>query len=350
MFHQKHLQIAKEVGNKIGEAMSRYSLGCVLQGLAHLGEAVDSFRSSVALLDTIRTLLHSEDSWKRSFRELYQKVYTALWRGLLKVDRTDEALCAAERGRAQALLDTLMMQYGLTGLSPPSCDAKETIAYISRVSRTQTVFLATGKDRINIWVLGRGNEVEFKQGEIEGQPALNDPVRILLETALEKIGVDVGVRCENRTIDEITCDRPSTREERKETHQSGHCTKNALQPLYDAIISPISDVLHGDELVVVPDGSLCLAPWAALSEDIRIRTVPSLTSLELIQSLPKDFHCTSGVLLVGGPCLKELAKPLPPLPYAKKEVEMIGEILKTPPLTGKEATKAEMLKRMTSVG
>ena len=120
--------------------------------------------------------------------------------------------------------------------------------------------------------------------------------------------------------------------------------------MYDVIISPIADVLHGDELVIVPDGSLCLAPWTALSEDFRIRTVPSLMSLKLITSSPKNFHSTSGALLVGDPCVKKVREPLSPLPYAKKEVEMIGGLLKTPPLTGNEATKAEVLKRMTSVG
>ena len=348
--HQKRLPIAKEVGSKVSEASSYYSLGCMFQSLAFFSEAIDSYRSSVTLLDTVRALLHSKDSWKRSFRELHHKVYSALWRCLLISGKNDEALCAAEQGRAQALIDMLMMQYGFTGLLPLSCDARDTISYFSRVSRTQTVFLATEKDKINIWVLGRGNEVVFRQGKIENQPAVDDPVRTLLETAFEKIGAGVGVRCENRTIDELTSDTPSTREERKTTGESAYCTKYALQPLYDVIISPIADVLLGDELVIVPDGSLCLAPWAALSEDIRIRTVPSLTSLKLITSSPKDFHSNSGALLVGDPCVEKVPIPLEPLPYAKKEVEMIGEVLKTQPLTGKEATKVEVLKRMTSVG
>ena len=190
----------------------------------------------------------------------------------------------------------------------------------------------------------------FRQGEIQGQPALDDSVLMLLEKAFEKIGAGVCVRCENRTIDELTSEPPYTREEKNATGESAYCTNNALQPLYDEIISPIADVLHGDELVIVPDGSLCMAPWAALSEVIRIRTVPSLTSLKLITSSRKDFHSNSGALLVGDPCVKKVPIPLSPLPYAKMEVETIGEILKTLPLTGKNATKAEVLKRMTSVG
>ena len=300
--------------------------------------------------DTIRALLPFEDSWKRSFRELYQKVYTALWRGFLKIEKNDEALCAAEQGRAQALMDMLMIQYAFTALSPPSCDAKETISYISRITSTQTVFLAMEENVSNIWVLGRGNEVVFRQERIEGERALDDPVCVLLETAFEKIGAGIAVRCENRTIDELTSDPPSTREVQNTVSESAHCTNNALQPLYDVIISPIADVIHGEELVIVPEGLLCLAPWAALSEYIRIRTVPSLTSLKLIASLPEEYHSKSAALLVGDPCVKEVPTSLSPLPYAKKEVEMIGEILNTPPLTGKEATKGEVLKRMTSVG
>ena len=34
----------------------------------------------------------------------------------------------------------------------------------------------------------------------------NYPVRALLQSCLEKIGTDVGVRCEDRTFDELTRD------------------------------------------------------------------------------------------------------------------------------------------------
>jgi len=112
-------------------------------------------------------------------------------------------------------------------------------------------------------------------------------------------------------------------------------------------------------LIIVPDGPLCLAPFAALSKSIRIRTVPSLTSLKLIAGSPEDYHRKSGALLVGDPCLEKVTKmgiwgrePMySQLPCAKKEVEMIGEILKIPPwpLTGTEATKMKLLERITTV-
>ena len=54
--------------------------------------------------------------------------------------------------------------------------------------------------------------------------------------------------------------------------------------------------------------------------------------------------------MVGNPCLKELNKPLDDLPCAQEEVEMIASILNTRPLTGRRATKAEVMKQMSSVG
>ncbi|CAH3198963.1 unnamed protein product [Porites evermanni] len=99
---------------------------------------------------------------------------------------------------------------------------------------------------------------------------------------------------------------------------------------------------------IVPDGALSLAPWAALSESLRIRTVPSLTCFKLIIDSPDDYHCKSGALLVGDPCLKKVTdkwnNPIyNELPFAKKEVEMIGEILNAQPLTGEVETKKQLL-------
>lgn len=90
-----------------------------------------------------------------------------------------------------------------------------------------------------------------------------------------------------------------------------------------------------------------------LSESIRIRILPSLTTIKLTAESPESFHEPSGSLLVGDPCFKEITKRGKPilqqLEHTREEVMMIGEILNTTPLTGAEATKDEVRKRISTV-
>ena len=162
------------------------------------------------------------------------------------------------------------------------------------------------------------------------------------------------VRCEDRTFDEIANECPFSIGMRGEGVGKPQLPPldNPFRPFYDAVIGPIVDMLgpQDDELVIISDGVLSLTPWAAVIESIRIRTVPSLTSYQLILSVSEGHHKKTGALLVGNPCLNQLKKPPPDLPFAQVEVEMIASILNTRPLTGRQATKAEVMKRMSSVG
>ena len=160
------------------------------------------------------------------------------------------------------------------------------------------------------------------------------------------------MRCEDRSFDRSGNGCGSSIEVCEEVERSCESSENPFRPFYDAVIGPIVDLLGSefDELVIVSEGALCFTPWAAIVESIRIRTVPSLTSYQLISSVPEDHHKKTGALLVGNPCLNDLKKPPEDLPCAQEEVEMIASILNTRPLTGRDATKAEVVKRMSSVG
>ena len=327
---------------------------CIRDRSHSLNEALEHFRCSVKIFDTIRANSISEDQLKINFRTLHRCAYTHLWQVLVMLQRNDEALYAAERGRAQALLDALKVTYDLTSLSLRSIESEEEVKYASMNTAVLTVFFALELKTVNMWVLRKEGNPVFRNAEFEIGGAHEDSFALLLDTALKKMRAGVGIRCENRSMDQVSDDPTSATRDDDQTSKPSQETTDYLQPLYDAVIGPIEDLLDGDELIVVPDGPLSKAPWAALSETLRIRTVPSLTSLKLITDSPSGHHSKSGALLVGEPCLEKVTnkggKPIyDPLKYARMEVEMIGKILESQPLTGEDATKEAVLQRIASV-
>ncbi|XP_074608622.1 tetratricopeptide repeat protein 28-like [Acropora palmata] len=356
-YHEKHLEIAIEVGNRVGEGMSHHNIGHGYFSLGQFEIALDKFVSAVEAFNTLRSLLKSEDDWKINFRELHDNSYYAIWRLLLRIGKIDEALFAADQGRAQTLSDNLGIQYKLAlPSSDVTFDSKERISRFSTELSIPIIFLATEELAINIWFLRRGKEIAFRKQTLEASITGKEPIRVLLGAILEKIRRgNTAETCEDRTFGrELYNEFPSSREVCGEEVGNPPLlpSNNAFKPFYDAVIGPIEDLLgpEDDELVIVSDGALCFIPWAAVIESIRIRIVPSLKSYQLISSVPKGYHKKTGALLVGNPCLEQLKNPLHALPCAQKEVEMIAAILKNTPLVGKQATKAEVMKRMSSVG
>ena len=354
-YYEKHLNITIEIGDRDGEGRCYHNIGIAYRSFKQFENAVNNFVSAVNIFNSLRSLFKSKDNWKIKYREQYEATYMALWRSLLRIGKVDEALFAAEQGRAQTLSDNLSIQFKLpASLSPATFDTEGTISRLSTEIITPTIFLAIDGLMINIWFLSRGNKISFRQGKLEGDRTEKDPIHALLQSTLVKIGTEVSVRCEDRTFNELDSECSFSILVRGEGVGKPPIppVDNPFKPFYDAIIDPIVDMLgpQDDELVIVPDGALCLTPWYAVIKSIRIRIVPSLTSYQLILSVPEGHHMRKAALLVGNPCLSQLKKPEQELPCAQEEVEMIASILNTRALVGRQATKAEVMKRMSSVG
>ena len=110
---------------------------------------------------------------------------------------------------------------------------------------------------------------------------------------------------------------------------------DALKKLCDIIVAPSLQTINGNELVIVPDGPSSLIPYAALldqncrylSETLRIRLAPSVTSLMLLAECPEDRQSTFGALFVGDPWVETVrigGKKFVQVPFAQKEVKMEG--------------------------
>ena len=357
-FLQYALSIGKETGDKECQRFAYAKLGMVFQEFpGDFSRAEEYFKSSIKLLEEARDLLQDNDAWKISFRDRYS-VYTNLWCLQLLQGKTMEAFFTAERGRAQALTDLMKSRYSVELTQLSSEEQMERVSCISTHISSPTIFIAVVPDKsVNFWLLLKGQQLQFVRKETK------QSLVCLNKKAYQQMKVDKRVRCEDRSLDGIedeeieeSSDR-STNEEESTSPQEGD---DALKNLYDIIIAPFLHLINGNELVIVPDGASFLIPYAALvdqnggylSETLRIRLAPSVTSLMLLAECPEDRHGTSGVLLVGDPWVETVRlgrKRFGQLPWAEKEVKMLEKMLNVQPLTGKNATKERVLSRLESV-
>ncbi|XP_066026205.1 tetratricopeptide repeat protein 28-like [Pocillopora verrucosa] len=295
----RYLEISKEVGDKAGEACSLCSLGSSFECQGNLMKAFDCYYSSVELYDDIRASLQLNDQWKICYRNQHQAAYKGLWRINLNRGQVVEALFAAEKGRAQALRDLMVTKYQPGNSLTPSA---------SRISLRwvplSTVFIATSGPRVYLWVCLSEHNIWMREVHVNNykyEDELECFIHLLNKTALKEIGARGTAAIENPSLDSPT-------EEDMIRVDVRYSQSSALKKLHDIIVTPIADLIEGnDEITFVPEGSFCLVPYAALQDS------------------------NSSYL------------------RARQEVEMIGRILNVSPLTGEMATKDEVLKRISSV-
>ena len=363
-WNKKRLRIAEHLGDKDMEGKAYSDLGQCFEMLNVLPKALDNYQRSVKVFNQMRSLLQSQDKWKIGFRNECNYAYTGVCRVLLKQEKIGEALVAAEEGRAQSLADLMTSQYGFQERqTEEKCLDEEEFGMLNNIS-SSTIFLAVSENKINIWLLLKEKPVIHRQKTLchhFAENAAAETLQSLIQFAYENNDVRANVNCENRSLDVLrencyTVERSS----KKFSQQILQEDNPPLAALYSYVIAPILDLIEGDELIIVPDGPLWLAPFAALlnpfskylCESFKVRLIPSLTSLKIIARCP-EFHSSSGALIVGDPDMSEVTNShgdqLEQLPFARQEAQMIGQILNAAPLTGKLATKCEVLKQISSV-
>ena len=363
-YHSLHGSIAKDLGHKVEEGGAYCNLGNTFQCLGDLQHAVKYYQLSVQVFNDVRNLLQYEDGWKIGFRNNSNNAYTGLWIALLRQDKIVEALFAAEEGRAQALADLMESRYTFQTCQTLSRGPlEENDVDMLNSTSSSTIFLGINgiENAVDVWLLFKGKPVFHRKRKLDDhliKDGAATSVQSLIQSAYDSSGVRADVRCENRSLGALRKSYSTHDKSSQPLLSKG----NHLVTLYNNIIGPIADLVQGYELIIVPDGPLWLAPYAALKdrhskflcELFRIRLIPSLTSLKMIADCPSEYHSRSGALLVGDPCLADITnnkgeRILEQLPFARQEVQMIGRILKVTPLTGKMATKDEVLKGMSSV-
>ena len=353
-YHKRTLEISRELGEVLQEGITFSNLGSNFACLGQVPVAIEYYELGISLLNSIRDRPQLHDEWKISLRDQYQRLYTALWWLILKEGKVTEALFSAEKGRAQGLKDLMALNYTSEENDAEFIQENRTFQELCRGLPPNTIFMAIVEKELILWVCQPEKGVELRRKQVSCEYEINT----FFQSLLEKTGAREDVQCEDRSLDLTKDKRLADKRSPKCDRQTQylHSQEGALSTLYDTIIDPIQDLLSGSEVILVPDGPLCLAPFAAfkgpdskyLCESFRIRVAPSLTSLKMIADCPVDHHLTSGVLLVGDPWVQDVTT-LPQLPFARQEVEMIGRVLGCTPLIGRQATKNEVLRQLGSV-
>ena len=356
-FYQQGLSIMKEIGHKSAESSAYGALACAFRSLDDVSKAEELFKSQVKLVEEMRVLLQEKDEWKISFRNTHD--FRELVALQLQQGKIIDALLTAEAGRAQALVDLMESQYGgkKSFQSSFKSQMELTLSNISSHISSPTLFLEEGRCDVYLWLLLKGQQFQFVRKEISVE------LKTLINQTYTQIGVKGRGRSNNRSPDEPEdekIDDLTDRGTQASASSSQQDDGGALKTLYEVVIAPISHLIKGDELIIVAHGSSFIIPYAALvdqhskylSETLRVRLAPSLTCLKLLAECPEWRHSTSGALLVGNPWVETVRidrEKLQQLPGAEKEVKMIGQILNIVPLTGKDATKEQVLSRLNPV-
>ncbi|XP_078362909.1 tetratricopeptide repeat protein 28-like [Oculina patagonica] len=365
-YQKKALKIMKEIGSTPGESYVNQYLGATHSAYWNLSEAVHRFTDSINSHEKMRSRL--KDEHKLSLDDDNISSYRMLCLLLVALDKPDDALCAVEQGRARGLVDLLSMRYGIQEVSDARTLNLSTMRELFTRQRTNFLILGTPLGTIMLWFVSKDGKISFislNYRDSNGKD-LEQHLKELIESISHSLQ---GIQCEDRSLDAwYETSQPVEACRSKETAQSEHskdketAKERRFQLVFEMVISPIVDLIDSPEIVIVPEATLFLIPFSALqdssggylSETVRIRLIPSLTTLKLIQDSPADYHCQSGALIVGDPKVgrvnfKGNVVELCALPKAREEAQMVSALLGVPCLVGEQASKEEVLRRIQEV-
>ena len=362
---EKNLVLERKYGNSEGE-----SIGHLLRSILMLKEGNISVGKSNAFVsfnkveDIRRLQVH--DKFKILYFDRMFNNYRKFSQFLCDEGLPYEALYTEEFRRARALKDLMAARYSVENeipVSPQTWDYIESI--VKKECNCACLYISYHGQSINFWVVKADNPLIFQQ--IKVNDVFGSVIRVadlLCRGIYREVLCLAPEQCEDRSwlpshaYWEQGCERPIVEEDEVE-NQPPVCTAACV---YKMIIAPVADYLDKPEIIILPDRHLYKVPFAVLedesgkclSESYRIRIVPSLTTLKLIQNCPADYHSQSGVLIVGNPKVgdvlyKGILQHVSRLPFANNEAEMIGKLFGTQPLLGKQATKEAVLQNIHSV-
>ena len=366
---EKALSIISAIGDIRGDFEALLHLSRIKMLQSKFQEVKSHLYECIAKYEKLRHSLHGNEQFQVSLLEHGGSFpYKMLSELLCYSTKPKEALYAEELTRARCLAESLALNFSAE--NHISSDPKSWFG-IEEISRKEEncnfLYISYYGRIVRLWVLKSNGDTLFRSSEevddktLIAEKAFN--LNSFFDQGLRGFGILPAHKCEDRSLSETM---PISLHDQSEADLRGEETPETTRRLNlcsKLIITPVADLLTEPEIVIVPERSLYRVPFSALrdksdgryiSETHRIRIVPSLTTLKLIQDCPADFHSETGAVVVGDPKVGKVyymgdERTFVPLHCARKEAEMIGELLGVQPLLGERAKKQEVLQAMTSV-
>ena len=381
-YHEKALALSREIRCVELEAIAHLNLAYDAISERNVSLHDDAFSNLLACINTcekIRSFLGRHDQFKINLLDKHSPSYQLLSAMYCVVGYAKEALCVLELGRGRALADLISGQYSAQqqiSANPLSWPDIERI--LKNDNDCNCLYISHCCQDMFLWVLKGNKPTLFRKVDVNEcfvQKGMERDVQeVFSEQTFKRLNV---VRHYQTHYEDRSLFLSKVGDSAHEALEKGSSApfrpveteeEENLQPVptlaecYQMIIAPVANFLDEPEIVIVPDRALYKVPFAALmdesekylSQTYRIRIVPSLSTLGIIQDSPADYHSQTGALIVGDPDVGDvlykgrLENPCR-LPSARKEAEMIAELLGAEPLLEERATKQAVLQRIPSV-
>ena len=371
---EEYLEKARLISNDVGkikmefDALNSLSLLKVLE--SKFQEAVSYLHQCIEKYEKLRHSLHGNEQFQVSLLESTGAFpYKMLSKILCLAEKNpQDALYVEELARARCLADSMARNF--TVKSHISSDPKSWFGMqesLSKEHNSAFLYISYVDRRVLLWVLKTNGDILFRISEAVDDKSLiaEDAFNLdsFFKKSLHRFGILPNYKCEDRSLSETTLTSPYDESEADLCGEEAQDTIRRLQLCSKVIISPVADLLTEPEIIIIPERSLYRVPFAALrhqpggkclAETFRIRIVPSLTILKLIQDCPAEYHSQTGALVVGDPKVGRARyrgeiHNFTSLDGARKEAEMIGQLLGVQPLLGERATREAVLQAMNSV-
>lgn len=344
------LGINQVIENQPGVGLTHHNMGETWLQAKDYDQARTALAKAVEIWESLRPGL--TDANKVSLFETQVITYSYLQTALIALEKPDQALEVAERGRARAFVELLASRIGADSSSQFQQPSPPTIDQIRNIARSQKATLVEYSllpEQLLIWVITPDGLVSLRQVDLKAlSEQSQQSLPQMVAEARQAMEMGTGTDMMSLSLDGLPVAQ----------------SPDHLSQLHQVLIDPIADLLpkNADERVIfIPHRELFMVPFPALEGEDgpliarhTMLTAPSIQLLHYTEQRRKQLQQSpQKALVVGNPDMPHIspgvdlpAEPLLPLPGAEQEAVKIASLLDTSALTGSDATEALVTQQM----